>query len=100
MSTRTTRTLPAIAIAAVIGLLAGVAGVWLLDDGGPPVPDGSTVAPAIIGAPDGTVLAAGLEHTTSCDDLAATMRALQEEYGEAGRWSGGCWATWCRASEP
>lgn len=82
-----TRILTATAIAGVIGL-AAAAGTWLLDDGGLSDTDDSTVAPAILGAPDGTVVAAGLEHPTSCDDLAATMQALQEEYGEAGRWSG------------
>lgn len=84
-----TRTIPAVAIAGVIGLLAGATGMWLLDDDGLPNIDDSSIAPSILGAPDGTVIAAGLEHAQSCDDLAATMQALQAEYGEAGRWFGG-----------
>lgn len=84
-----TRLLPAVATAAVIGLVAGAAGVWLLDDDGRPDVGDSTIAPSIIGAPDGTILAAGLEHAQSCDDLAATMQALTEEYGQSGRWFGG-----------
>ena len=76
-----TRILPAVAIAGVVGLLAGAAGVWLLDDDGLPNGGDSSIAPSILGAPDGSVIAAGLEHPQSCDDLAATMRALQEEYG-------------------
>ncbi len=83
-----TRTVPAVAIAGVIGLLAGITGMWLLDDDGLPNVDDSTIAPSILAAPDGTVLAAGLAHPTGCDDLAATMRALQAEYGQVGGWYG------------
>ena len=81
------RTLLAIAVAAAVGIVAGVGGTWSSGDDGPDG-SGSSVAPSIIGAPDGSMLAAGLEHPTSCDDLAATMQALQAEYGEVGGWYG------------
>ena len=84
-----TRTIPAVAIAGIIGLLAGATGFWLLDDDGRPNADDSSIAPSILSAPDGTVLAAGLEHPTSCDDLAATMQALQDEYGSTFGFGGG-----------
>lgn len=68
---------------AIAGLLAlaGTAAVVLLDS---PEPD-SSVAPSILGAPDGSVLAAGLVQPTDCADLGATMEQLAEEYG----WHGG-----------
>lgn len=76
-----TRILTATAIAGVMGLTAA-AGMWLLDDDGMPNGDTSTIAPEILGAPDGTVLASGLVQATDCTDLAATMEELAAEYGQ------------------
>lgn len=84
-----TRIAAATAIAGVIGLAAGAAGVWLLDDDGRPEPGTSTIAPEVIGAPDGSVLAAGLVQPTDCTDLAATMEELADEYGQFGHGRGG-----------
>ncbi|MFT5563711.1 MAG: hypothetical protein ACI970_000424 [Myxococcota bacterium] len=72
------RILTATAIATVMGV-AGAA-VVAYDGGG----GGSSIAPSILGAPDGSILAAGLVSPVSCDDLGATMRALVEEHGYQG----------------
>jgi uncharacterized secreted protein with C-terminal beta-propeller domain len=72
------RILTATAIATVMGV-AGAA-VVAYDGGG----GDSSIAPSILGAPDGSILAAGLVSPVSCDDLGATMRALVEEHGYQG----------------
>ncbi|MFT4745015.1 MAG: hypothetical protein ACI9AD_000863 [Nitriliruptoraceae bacterium] len=73
------RILTATAIATVMGV-AGAA-VVSYDGGGD---GGSSIAPSILGAPDGSILAAGLVSPASCDDLGATMRALVDEHGREG----------------
>lgn len=79
------RLLTATAIAGVLGLAAGAGGAMLLGDDGEAGGGDGGIASSIIGAPDGSVLAAGLVQPTDCADLAASMRALADEYG----WHGG-----------
>lgn len=84
------RILTATAIAGVLGLAAGAAGAMLLGERSGPADGDDGIASSIIGAPDGAVLAAGLVQPTDCADLAASMRALADEYGWHGAgWMGG-----------